>query len=108
MYSLPPMLAAYTPSMAAELIAVEIPSTVLLGATGTVITTSLTEKVWPAVSVVGASVPVIVGLEVFHSSLPSSTQVLYKSDNAVALVCVDVGPPRLKYPGLNVLVAVTA
>ena len=95
MYNLPPIVAAYTPVMAASLIASAMPSTVLLGTAGTVIVTSLTEKVCAAVNVVGANVPDTVGQAVFHSSLPTNTQVLYKSDSSVALVCADVGPPRL-------------
>ena len=95
MYSLPPIVAAYTPVIAAVLIAVATPSTVLLGLTGTVITVSFTVNVFPAVKDTGANVPDTVGHAVFQSSLPTNTQVLYKSDNAVSLVCAAVGPPRL-------------
>ena len=78
--SLPPMLAAYTPlALRAALMLVTSCVTVLLGLAATVITMSLMLKLLPTVRLEGARVPAIVAQAVFHSSLPTSTQVLYKS-----------------------------
>ena len=50
--------------------------TVLLGAAGTVKLTSLMSNTLPGTRVVGALVPCMVGHDVFHSLLPTCTQVL--------------------------------
>ena len=61
MFNLPSITAAYTPGIEAELIAVANPITVLFGLTGTVIVDPLIKIVFPAVKLVGAAVPEIVG-----------------------------------------------
>ena len=62
--------------IAAVLIALLTPVTVLLGLAGTVIVVPLTVNVLAAVSDVGASVPCTVVQAVCQSAPPTSTQVL--------------------------------
>ena len=62
--------------MAAVLMALLRPSTVLLGLAGTVTVVPLITTVLFTVRSTGAKVPCMVGQAVFHSSLPTSTQVL--------------------------------
>ena len=104
-FNAPPILAAYTPVILAVVIAV----------TNSVTVSQPAGIVVPLITIVlvfgiltGVVVPWIVAQALNHSSLPTSTQVLYKPVMAVSLLCVVVGPPRLKYIGLLVLVATTA